>query len=717
MNPRFLFTFIFLLFSFFLHADLAKSFLQGTLVEGITVDLREPCYSDGVLSTTEGGVVRGPNIRIQAQKMTYIRKVENGFPICKIVAEKNLMLEMGDYIFVGRKLEYDFQSRTGILYCARTGIDHWYIGGNNIQFYPDDSYAIQEGYITTSETLTTDWKATAQEATLINRRLKAQSVKFQLYQVPVFWLPSFDFDLNSLDDSPFSYDVGWGGSQGTRVGIEYKVFSWDRWKTYARLDYRFRKRGIGGGIETYYSSPDHKATFQTINYVAQDHSIFIPKESVRYLFQGAYHNQFLDDKVTVDLTYYKLSDQYMGSDYEDQGLELENPIRTELDIRRQEKNWIANFLTCVRINSFETLKQELPTLQTSWRPFQIGSTGIISDNRMRLSYLDFVYANHECHVRDYHSSRLIFMHNLYRPFPWGHVTFTPEAGTTAIFYGDSPEGPSRWVLVGNVGGTLVAPLYRYYGDCKHTLIPYLRYRYDAFPTTVPNHHYIFDICDGWYRLSRLRFGLHQSLYSKECGFMRRNIDADVYADAFFDSKNIPAPIPRAYANLIYNSSLTLRHCVGSAWNFFKNRVDYFNFRTEWTYSPDFAVALEFRHRDAYYWRKADRDNFMLDAFRPVKELLHSSVSDRRNTALVHFFYRFHPNWAVEYEARHGWLRRNHTRYTEFEVNLLGHLRSASRIKISYQHTEGEDRIAVYFSIGLDRPDRLRSQDFVPLLEF
>lgn len=714
---KILFHIIFFLFCFSsLFAEMKEELLRGTLVEGITVDLREPTYCEGVLTTTKGGVITGPRIRIQAKEITYTRKEEEGVPVCHINAEEEIMLELGNYIFVGERLYYDFQNRTGLLYSARTGFDNWFIGGTVIELYPDDTYVIHNGYVTTTETCKKDWQITVEKATYDHNLVSAKNVQFQLMGVPLFWLPKFHLDLDHLHDSPIKYKAGWGGKQGPRVGMSYEIFSWNRWKTYVRLDYRLN-RGLGGGIETYYRSPDHKETFESINYIARDNSIYLKREKIRYRVQGAYHNILADDKVTMDLTYDKLSDKYMATDYEDQGLELENPIRTQLDLRRQERNWIANLTACVRVNSFETLKQELPTFKTSWRPFELGSTGIISDNQLALSYLDFVYAHQVPEIKNYHATRLSFFQNLYRPFIFEPLIITPFGGTRSIYYGNSPGRHTRWLLVGMLGCNINVPFYRYYGGCKHNIIPYIHYHYDAYPTVAPDHHYIFDIEDGWYRLHQLRFGVKQNLFSKECsGELRRILYSDIYADAFFDSHKIPGTIPRAYANLTYNASPTIRHTLSTGVNFFRGELDFINLRTQWTVNKDFAVAVEFRHRDSYCWRKADRDNFMLDAFRSVRELRHSQVSDRRDTALLHFFYRFHPNWALEFESRHGWLRRNHTRYTEFEVDLLGNLRSSSRLKLSYQHNEGEDRVAVYFTVGLDRPDRVRSSDCIPQIE-
>ena len=71
----------------------------------LTVDLSNPNFSNGILITHEGGVIKNKDIRIQAQTIQYIKKNENGQPVHKIEAEGNLMLIYKDRVFVGEELE------------------------------------------------------------------------------------------------------------------------------------------------------------------------------------------------------------------------------------------------------------------------------------------------------------------------------------------------------------------------------------------------------------------------------------------------------------------------------------------------------------------------------------------------------------------------------------------------------------------------------------
>lgn len=687
--------------------------------QGIHVNLREPEYSDGVLKTENGGVITAPNIRIQAKNFQYTTKTVDDCPLVQLIAEENVMVEFGDYLFVGEKLEYDFQSMTGIIYEGRTAFEPWFFGGSVIKLFANGTFFIQKAYVTTSEKNCNDWQIEADKATLYkDHYLSAENVRFRFLSIPLFWLPSFNANLDSILDSPFKYSFRWGGRQGPRAGISYELFSWNRWKIFMRFDYRIT-RGPGGGFETFYRSEDHKQSLETINYIAMDSSLEHPSEHVRYRFQGVYNNLFFDDRISMGLTWDKLSDKLMATDYNDNGLELDTSGRTELLIRNQSDDWISNFITHVRVNSFETIKQELPTFQNNWKSFEFNETGIITENSVKTSYLDFVYAKDLNHVHNYHSSRLQYLNRNYRSFNFNYITITPELGGTAIYYGNSPQSKSRTLGICFASLNMQSRFFKHYGSLKHVIIPSITYDYITSPSYSPNEHYIFDINDGWTRLNQLRIGINQQLYSKNsCGRMSRLISANIYTFAFFDTPTIRTTFPKIYAELSCLTTPSLRHTIGTAWNNEFQEVDYFNIRSEWTYSADIALAIELRHRDKYYWRKVEYNNFILDSFRPVNELLHSSLSDRRDTLLLHLFYRMHPNWAVEFETRHGWNRRYEPPYTEYEFNLLGTLRSAWNVKLSYQRHENEKhRIAIYLSVGIKRPDRCKYDNYLPQLEF
>ena len=510
-------------------------------------------------------------------------------------------------------------------------------------------------------------------------------------------------NLDMIFDSPIRYRFKWGGKQGPRFGLTYELFSWERWKTFVRFDYRLT-RGPGGGIETYYHSLDHTTNFESINYFSKDSSLLNQHEKFSYRFEGIFNKKLDHGKTTIQLTYDKISDLNIPSTYYDRDFDFETSNRTQFLVRRQEENWISTFTTRVRINNFQTVKEELPSFGLNLRPFSLASTGIIFENEAQASYLNFKYASNIAHVHDYASSRFDYRPTLYRPFTIGALTITPELGAIAIFYGDSPEKKSQFLSLGVLGYNISTQLYRYNESWKHVIEPYMSYKLYTQPTSLPFEHYIFDINDGWYRLNRLTFGVKNSLYEKSLQqSISRVFFADIYAHAFYDSRHIHPTIPKVYGRLSFFTSPTLRHTLESAWDFRNRSLSYVNFRMDWSLHANFALSAEFRYRNAYDWRKADYDNFFVDAYHSQTALRHSPMSDQRNTLLLHSFYRFHPNWAVEVTSRQGWNRLREPNYTEYEVDLLTTIQTAWHLRFSFQHQENDNRIAVYVNVGLKPP--------------
>lgn len=756
---------------FLIIASLSLVGAESSFTEGITVDLRSPEFSEGILKTDCGGVISAEGIRIQGRKIIYTRKVIEDRTVCTIEAEGDILIEYGDYLFIGRRLEYDFQTKTGIIYNGKTAIEPWFFGGERIHLLPDGTYIIYDSFLTTAENCDPEWKLTADRTTLYpDHDLQACNFKFKYYDVPLIWAPSLKINLDSVLDFPINYSARWGGRQGPRVEFIYEIFSWKRWKTFLRFDYRLT-RGPGLGFESYYKSEDHREYFEAINYIARDSSLDNPGERTRYRLQGNYANSLFDDKVTLSLTYDKLSDKDMATDYSDSGLNLEYPGATELLMRRQSDNWIANLKTSVRLNNFQTIKQELPTLEITWKPSNLGQTYFVSNQFFKISYLDFLYAKHihqydgdnidkndvknpykqdvedtlkhnfkRTHKHDFASSRIQYSKQIYRSYRISSLVLTPEIGGTAIYYGNLPSHDKtrltelygknfcdihfpkknrNWLLMGIFKLDAKLPFYKEFPFCTHTITPYACYEWYTIPTSRPHEHHIFDIEDGLYGLQMVRFGLQQTMYNKNSrNLLYRPVQLDLYANAFIDSKTYSTPIPKIYGLLNFYSTPWIKHTLDTAWDFEHGMLDHFNIRTACTFGPNAAFTAEFRHRDAYDFRKADHTNFMIDAFLKPSILRKTPMSDRRDTVLFNLFYRFHPLWALDLQTRHGWNRKDQPNYTEFEIDLIGKPHAAWHVKFSYQHCENDrHRFTVYFNMGTLLPDSWKCDHFIPLAEF
>jgi hypothetical protein len=669
------------------------------LPQEVIVDLRSPTYQDGVLSTKEGGILLAEGIRIQAREISYKRSIVNGKQVSVVTAEGDLMIQYGKMVLVGRKIEYDFSTQSGILYKGRSAVGKWYVGGERLILRPDRSLSLEKAYVTTCENAESEWQLGAGDVTIRKDSiLTAKSVNVRFFKIPIFWLPNVKMNLKSVVEGPIRYKAAYRGREGSVISARYRFFTWKELNAFVRLDY-VTGRGPGGGIETEYDSISEKTHLYTQNYAARDNSIDDPRKRFRYRFGGHYQSTWDHKRYDVDLRYDKLSDSEMPTDYHIDDFHLYTARRTQLRIHRQEKSWIANLFTRVRLNSFQTINQELPSVETSWRPLNLDSSGIIYESRVRLSYLDYVFAK-ETEASNFHSGRFAMQQTLSRPFSFHYLRFLPQAELVGIAFTDSPQHNAKFLGLGRFGMEVHVPFSRMYPYAKHIVLPYARYEFVTTPTVSIPEHFLFSIDDAYLHMESLRFGMRNTVYQKD---IERSIFRafywDVYSYAFFHAPAIPVVIQKAYSDLIW-TPLTRTYCsIQFAWNIEHGRLEHINTRIDYTYSPDIAFAIEYRIRDKYDWRKADKTNFVLDAFNREQALLVSPVSDRRQTFLTHCFLRITSSTAIELQTRHGWDRRFMPAYNEGKITVSTVLACRWYLKVYYEHAEYDNRYGLSLALG------------------
>ncbi len=671
--------------------------------KGVTVDLREPIFKDGILSTDKGGVVTSDNIRIQARKIQYIKKVQDDEYIFKIIAEDDVMLEYSGTIFIGKRVEYDFHTEQGTVYGGRASFEPWYIGGDTIEFLPDGSFLIKEAFISSCENADSEWQFKARNIRIKNTNLLfAKNVQLRFLRLPMFWFPSLHVNFRDLLDFPVDYKARWGGNQGARISMRYRFLSRELWRGFARLDYSF-KEGFGGGIDFTHTDADKNADLILRNYATYNSE----ENRQRYRFDGIYSKNFNDDNTSVNIQYDKLSDADMVSHYHDQNFNLKSAGNTLISLRHQEKSWIAQIFSRLRINSFQTIKQELPTVSLSLKPFEVGNSGIIADSSFKASYLDFEYAKDtpKSYV-NFNSIRVSANGDIYKPFRLGsYLTLTPGVGVRGIYYGNSYDFSDKWLGIAVANCELKTLLSRIYDDHMHTIEPYIAYKYFGRPTTPISDHYIFDIHDGLSSLNLMCFGIKNSIYKKSNDEISRLITIDIYGNAFFDNATLSKTIPKLYSDIEWLPCNNIACHSNIIWNLSKNRLDKFAVRADYTRNEDFAIGIEYRHRGRFDWRKADRTDFLLDNFYKESVLQASQLSDKHDIILPRLCYRFTPNWTLVGEARHAWNRDSEPNFNEYKLELTTLMRCHWEIKFSYQHKKYDKRFALRVALETSKPKK------------
>lgn len=642
----------------------------------VVVDLRNPTYKNGVLFTNEGGLIRNEEIRIQAQEIQYFHREGEE----RIEASGDLMIQYKGKVFVGEALEYDFNTRTGVIYEGKTAVSIWYIGGDEIQLNDDGSFEVTRAFITTCENKCSSWDLRAECVRVVkDQLLEARQLHARFYNLPTVWLPSFKVNLYKFDEPIFDYYARWDSGVGPKAGIRYQFYSWRDWALFARVEYRLRK-GWGGAFETEYF-PDHKrTTFVTRSYLGKDTLDNAPNPALRrYRLEGVLISATESDRTHVTLTWDKYSDVRMPQDFRNDDFEMNHAHRTLFYLHHREDNWIGALKFRPRVNPFESVKQDLPTLFLSARPYQFA--GIYGTSFVKASYLDFAYSDQLTHsIPDFHSIRAEARQTFQRPIAWGPMILTPRIEALGIYYSNSPS--HKMQNLGLLGYGLETHWHgsRSFRNKKHIIEPYLFYKALTHPTSTPSEHYIFSIQDGYQKIQQIEGGVRNLLYWNENRFT-----SNLYANAFFSDPAIPQVIPRLYLDLAWEFP-SIYFGVNNCWNFRNHILDYSIARLKWTVDEDTAFSLEARYRSKFDWRKADHENFILDVTRSEEELLLSPLSDRRVTLLSKLFFRPTPFWECQLESHHGFYRIDQKPYNEFKINLYRLINPGLKLKLYYYFT-------------------------------
>jgi len=686
--------------------------------KNLEVKLIEPNYNNGILTTTKGGTIKGEDFFLQAKNISYIRRTENGKPVQKILADGDLFFLFKGKAYTGKKIEVDVEEKKSIIYDGCTFVDPWYMGGRLIELNSDGSGTIHDGYMTTSENEKSDWSIESPTVKLTKgSKVKARSVSFKFIKLPIFWLPTFSTDLKRESRTPFKYRYRVGGRLGPRIGITYEALNHRHFKTNLLLDILLKK-GLGGGIEAMYENPDNDLKFYSFNYAAHDLRSKTDHKWLRYRFKGSVDDVwfrgkgYATDDIYVNLSYDKLSDLDMRSDYTTD--KVSGRIApTQLKFCKKTYNTISSLNTKVRVNTFQTIKQELPLFQFNVRPQPLGTSGLIVNNRFNAGYLNYRYDHEARGVRNFESTRSELSQAVYRNFYLRPLSVTPRAAYTFINYSRSPNRHgNRSLIIGKFGADANMRFMRPFLNGQQIAEPYVQYDYMTTPSIEPRQHYLFDIQDGWHRMNLMRFGLKNFFMTKSMtsNFFHR-FNLDVYARAFFHTEKVPRKIPRVYADASWKATPYMTYFLNSAWDTKRDKFDHINVGSLVTVTDDIALTLEYRQRDAFCWRKVDTENFTLDFFRSERDLRHSQVSDRRNTILTGLFFRLTPELSAELKTQHGWKRHHLPAYHAYEIDVVTLLRGAVKLRFSIDmrsklnkgKAKNSTRYSFDIHLGADRP--------------
>ena len=672
-----------------------------------TVKLQNPQYKDGILSTDQGGIILSKDIRIQAQHISYINQTKEGRPIHKVIAEGNLMVENRGVFYTGERIEYNFVTKTGVISKGVTAVNLWYLEGETIQINPDRSFFICNASVTTSESSISDWKVQSQKLNVTKEGvLSTKNVTFRFFETPIFWLPFFKSNLKSISDVPVRFSIAWDTGYWPLASMRYKFYSNENLKLFFRLNIRPSQglsNGIGGALETDFLSTNKQTKFLTKSYIDKDtfyRNDDPNKPKHHYRFQGDLRSYNKDKSSHLFITYDWLSDKTLQTNFKTDNFELTQAKQTTIEMRNTQSSMVSGLNGRFRINRFEGMRQQLPEVFWSPRPFEIGGSGIISQNRLKLSYLDYVSASGvEPEVPDFSSARLSTSNEIYRPFLYRGLSLTPSIGFRGIFYSNSQKHEAIFQTIFNYELFGTFNLERSFKTWRHIASPYLHFQGLTNPLQQPGSPYIFNLNDGLNHLDLLQTGIRNVFYLKNSQLFAPNFALDLFTYAFFKTHTFKKMIPKLRCNMTWNFPSIAIHS-NLEWNFENDVLNYVNSGLAWTINENFAFKTELRHRSRFYWRNDDPDNFIMQVTRTIPELISSPLSDGRNTLMTRLQLKIAPQWIARVESHIGWGRRKEPGYNAIKVNLSTTISTSWKVNISYSHSPAPEGKNDHFNFSM-----------------
>ncbi len=669
-----------------------------------TLYIKDPKYKDKVISTDQGGVMTSSGFRLQALKLTYIHKTEHHQPIHKVIAEGQLLLKKGKRFYTGKQLEYDLITKTGTLYHGICANNIWFAGGEKITLLPNQNFHISKAFITTSDMVKPNWKIQSRDVNIHQDNLfKAKNVTFRIFDTPLFWLPFFKSHFKPLKDNLIRYELNWNIGLVPVLSMHYHIYSWQFSDLFFRLKLRPSK-GIGSALESSYYAPQKRTKFLTKSYI--DHDTFVRdsnsnKAAFHYRLQGLFESNNFDKTTTTYLSYDKLSDRNMQSNFKQDNFEVSSIKETILKLRTSNEWMISGLNAKPRINNFQGIKQELPKIFFTPHPFILGNTGIISQNRFKLSFLDYVAAKDlKRETFDFHSFRFQGRSEWYRPLRYQAISLTPSIGFNGIFYNNSRKNRPVSQLFFFSSAYLNLKLFHFYRHFSHFIEPYLDYIGITHPTLSADTPYIFDIEDGYHRLYQFRSGIKNIFYFNSYSLFLQNCLIDLYLYHFLKETPFKKVFPKAYGCFEWNlPTLSFKSKIG--WNLEKNLLDFIHMGFAWTINKNIALITQFRHRSRFDWRRNDPENFIMEVTRDISQLLTSPLSDQRNTFFTRLQFKFTPYHIARIESHIGWGRSQEPYYHAIKCDLITLINSCWKLRVTYTYSPSPRNRNWDFKCGLE----------------
>jgi len=454
------------------------------------------------------------DVKLTCEKMTVYLDTKEA------IAEGNVRLYQGDYVYYGDSATYNFEKKRGEVLEAGVEAEPWYGKGSAVEKVGDSEYHVKDGYVTSCDLEKPHYKIACREVEIfLGEKIVAKNALMYIGPVPVLYIPFYVHPLGenrpSVTVTP-GYDKDWGGFALTK----WRYHLNDQIKGNVHLDYR-EKRDFASGVDIKY---DTKSLGEGIirSYYMNERTIHAERiwddrdrpttERERYKAQLR-HKWVIDSDTDFKAEYHKFSDStflkdYFYRDYEEE----ENPL-TYAAALRQRPFYSGEFMVEKRANHYETVVERLPQFDLDIGKNKFGGTNFYYTSENSISNLGRKFGN------DAQEDLDVVRYDTYDELSYlidlDFLSLYPYAATRQTYYSKDTFGEADWIRGAFYTGLdASARFYKTFGGLRHIVNPVVKYYYNHHPTILPRNLMQFDDIDNIDRANGVRLELENRLQTK-----------------------------------------------------------------------------------------------------------------------------------------------------------------------------------------------------------
>jgi LPS-assembly protein len=623
----------------------------------------------GLWTATNGVVVTYGDARLTANSLTLHQ--ETG----QVVAEGAVVLEQGQDLWQGERLEYNLRTRQIGARDYRAGHAPYFTSGLELKGdQTNQVYSAVYAWLTTDDLAEPGFKIRARSLVVVpGYVIEATGATVYAGDTPVMYWPVYRRHLyrhpNHLVVTP-----GYRSLYGAYALNTYNFGINTNLNASVSVDYRTRRGVAGGpglkhdfgrwgkGESTYYFADDERPGLGALGQALQE-------DRQR---AGFSHRALIRSNLTATAVVRWQSDEFLIRDFFESEYQRNIQPATFFELNQHWRDWNLNFYAQPQVNDFFQTVERLPEVKLSGMRQQIGATPLYYESESTSGWLRQQFASNT--GVEFAAWRADSWHQIVYPNTFfGWLNFTPRAGGRFTYYGES-EGVGAFLneekrAVFNTGAELSAKASRLWAGARskfwdvdglrHIVQPSINYFYVPRPNIRPARLPQFDPLLPTLRLlpiefpemnaidaidaeNTIRYGLRNRVQTKRDGQLDDLLDWALYADWHVKERAGQGTFSDLFSDLDFRP----RRWV--------------TFTSENRYDVDNGQWLQ-----AYHTLTLEPNNVWSASLghRYLRDDLVRGLGTGNNLFITSLYYRLNENWGLRsshlFEARDGTLEEQY----------------------------------------------------------